>query len=260
MCALGSTFETVAPTPSSNRVCSAVTKCRTNVNFETTAPTLTTDRQCSEVTRCASSQFLVARATMTSDTVCRTKPVVSAGLSFKFKNPSAGWLSGQAALVFKQTFQSIASESLSQVVNASLVVQILDFSIEQQGSVYLNLELAVSASEGSDLSPAAIGSIVEAFNSDLSEPLLLFRASSPDVFGEATAMFINRAAAASTNVQSSIVQTAYGFVQGASASGVISWKGLLIVVAPSSCLTGAHVGRRYSVCSSATTLEAGGAT
>ena len=215
-----------------------MTKCRINVTFETTAPTLTTDRQCSEVTRCASSQILVAGATMTSDTVCQTKPVVSVGLSFKDANVAS--LSGQEALVFAQTFQYVGSESLSQAVNASLNVQILDFSIKQQGSVYLNLELAVSAREGSELSQGTIASIVQAMNGDLSGPLSVFSTYIPEVFGTATAMFINRAAVASTNVQSSIVQTAYGVVQGASHGGVISWKGLLIAALVPH-LTSAHV-------------------
>jgi hypothetical protein len=50
-CTLGSTYETVAPTPSSDRVCGGtVTACTLDVDYETAAPTLLTNRVCTAYT------------------------------------------------------------------------------------------------------------------------------------------------------------------------------------------------------------------
>ena len=60
-CATGVTFEAVAPTPSTNRVCSRTTLCRSG-EYEAAPPTSTTDRGCKFLRQCdARKQYVKLR-------------------------------------------------------------------------------------------------------------------------------------------------------------------------------------------------------
>lgn len=81
-CGAGET-ESVAPSPSNNRVCSScgigkyesggqcltLTKC-TASEYETVAPTATSNRECAAVTNCTAGEMETAEPTETSDRVC----------------------------------------------------------------------------------------------------------------------------------------------------------------------------------------------
>lgn len=81
-CSAGET-ESVAPSPSNNRVCSScgagkyenggqcltLTKCTAN-EYETVAPTATSNRECEAVTHCVAGEMETAEPTETSDRVC----------------------------------------------------------------------------------------------------------------------------------------------------------------------------------------------
>jgi len=64
-----SQYETVAPTATSDRVCSALTTCSSS-QYESVAPTATSDRVCSALTTCSSSEYESTAPTATSDRVC----------------------------------------------------------------------------------------------------------------------------------------------------------------------------------------------
>jgi hypothetical protein len=69
-CTLGVTYETVAPTTTTDRVCSAVSACSAG-QYESSAPTLVSDRACATVTDCSAlSEYTQTPATATSDAVC----------------------------------------------------------------------------------------------------------------------------------------------------------------------------------------------
>eukprot|EP00041_Stephanoeca_diplocostata_P002277 m.25151 g.25151 ORF g.25151 m.25151 type:complete len:4654 (-) comp13142_c0_seq1:95-14056(-) len=70
-CRTGLEFETRAPTPTSDRVCRALaTPCVSSMEIETVAPTATSDRQCTTIDLCGVNEYQLAPATVTSQTVC----------------------------------------------------------------------------------------------------------------------------------------------------------------------------------------------
>ena len=67
-------YESVAPTPRSDRTCLALTICDTNSQYQDLAPTATTDRHCAQLTEChATEQFITVLETATSDRQCGNK-------------------------------------------------------------------------------------------------------------------------------------------------------------------------------------------
>ena len=70
-CQLGATYQTTAPSSTSNRVCKPVKTCGTG-QFQQRAPTLTSDRQCITYTTCLTGQYETVSATATSNRQCST--------------------------------------------------------------------------------------------------------------------------------------------------------------------------------------------
>jgi hypothetical protein len=67
-------YESVAPTPRSDRTCLALTICDTNLQYQDVAPTATTDRHCAQLTQChATEQFITVSETATADRQCGNK-------------------------------------------------------------------------------------------------------------------------------------------------------------------------------------------
>ena len=65
-------YETIAPSPTSDRLCDAITQCSLGVTFESVPPTATSDRTCTNVSTCpAASSFVVAAPTLEDDRVCQ---------------------------------------------------------------------------------------------------------------------------------------------------------------------------------------------
>jgi hypothetical protein len=100
-----------------------------------------------------------------------------------------------------------------------------DFAVDIQGSAYLNLQLIAYIPDGI-LTPTLQATIVGALIGDLSEPFLAFKGAFPAVLGTSTALFITGPPVVSTDIQSAIVQTAFGLVHGAKKNDVTFWKGL----------------------------------
>ena len=70
-CVLGTTFQTAAPTATSDRICKPDTVCVLGTTFETAAPTLTTDRICNHDNDCTlGSTFQSVAPTLTADRAC----------------------------------------------------------------------------------------------------------------------------------------------------------------------------------------------
>ena len=79
-CALSVTYQTIAPTSTSDRVCTGVSAaCDPSTSYQTSGPTLTSDRACLPLTSCSRRQFISVQATATSDRVCTNCAVCPAG-------------------------------------------------------------------------------------------------------------------------------------------------------------------------------------
>eukprot|EP00040_Diaphanoeca_grandis_P037647 m.247416 g.247416 ORF g.247416 m.247416 type:complete len:2734 (-) comp33855_c1_seq1:19-8220(-) len=63
-------YESVAPTPTSDRSCEQISFCIRGREFEAEPPTLTSDRNCSSISVCLPPTYKASVATDTSDTVC----------------------------------------------------------------------------------------------------------------------------------------------------------------------------------------------
>lgn len=74
-CAAGTEFERIAPTATTDRVCTLLRVCNYTLEYELKPPTATSDRVCRAVGLCnlITEQVAVAPTT-TSDTVCRCRP------------------------------------------------------------------------------------------------------------------------------------------------------------------------------------------
>lgn len=69
VCSAGSQFESSAPTPLLDRVCSGLTECA-SIQYEATASTPTSDRVCQNQVTCALGQIVTVAGTATSAQVC----------------------------------------------------------------------------------------------------------------------------------------------------------------------------------------------
>jgi hypothetical protein len=70
-CVLGTSYQSTAPTTTTNRVCKACTPaCNTSFAYESVPPTLTSDRVCSQLAICRNLQYISKQATATSNRVC----------------------------------------------------------------------------------------------------------------------------------------------------------------------------------------------
>ena len=65
-------FETVAPTPTTDRTCTTLTVCSPLSHYQSVAPTLTTDRQCAPLTPCGAAEFQSLPPTAVADRQCAT--------------------------------------------------------------------------------------------------------------------------------------------------------------------------------------------
>ena len=64
------TFESVAPTASTDRQCQALTVCNAYTEFMSKAETATSDRECSTTAACASDEYQTSAPTTSTDRQC----------------------------------------------------------------------------------------------------------------------------------------------------------------------------------------------
>lgn len=70
-CTLNVTYQTKAPTLTSDRKCTNVRECQSNLTYESALPTLTTDRTCTTVMQCnGSTPFQLRAPTYTTNRIC----------------------------------------------------------------------------------------------------------------------------------------------------------------------------------------------
>jgi hypothetical protein len=63
-------FESVAPTVISDRICSITLKCDPTTQWESKAPTANSNRECSAISVCQSGQFVSTVAGISNDLAC----------------------------------------------------------------------------------------------------------------------------------------------------------------------------------------------
>jgi hypothetical protein len=69
-CTLNSTYQTTAPTSTSDRACSPVSSCLLGYQYQQMPPTLLTDRQCVPVGTCLATEYETHAPTLTSNRMC----------------------------------------------------------------------------------------------------------------------------------------------------------------------------------------------
>eukprot|EP00042_Codosiga_hollandica_P046601 m.491875 g.491875 ORF g.491875 m.491875 type:complete len:1860 (-) comp57272_c1_seq3:128-5707(-) len=81
-CILGTSYQIVAPTLSTDRVCKPTTSpCNSATSFESRSATLTSDRACSPLAVCVNGQYISTPSTTTSNRVCSDCQGCGAGLT-----------------------------------------------------------------------------------------------------------------------------------------------------------------------------------
>lgn len=87
-CTLGESYETKAPTTTSDRQCEPVTACDRDTEYETRVPTLLADRECDRLTVCVDGEFQALPPSSTSDREC--EPVTECDFDQEYELTAPG--------------------------------------------------------------------------------------------------------------------------------------------------------------------------